>query len=99
MKLIINDKEIELPDWVVEGIRNAPSIHDIVKTQPMTVGDDYDGPEFPLRYVEDQYGKECDEPHCHGTFQETTSMDDMSGILHCTLCGKRVDRYVDAAKD
>ena len=27
-----------------------------------------------------------------GTYQETSQMDDMDGVLHCTNCGMKIDR-------
>lgn len=40
----------------------------------------------------DQTGETCD--HCgKGTYQETTINDDLDGVLHCTECGEKTDRY------
>jgi len=40
----------------------------------------------------DMTGKKCTT--CKkGTYQETSQMDDMDGVLHCTNCGKKIKRY------
>lgn len=40
----------------------------------------------------DMTGEACD---CgNGTFIETSVIDDINGILHCSSCGKVTDRYV-----
>jgi hypothetical protein len=42
--------------------------------------------------TKDLTGKKCTD--CKkGTYQETSIHDDMDGVLHCTSCRKRVDRY------
>jgi len=41
----------------------------------------------------DNKGNTCE--HCgKGTYQETSIHDDMDGVLHCTECGVRVERYI-----
>ena len=43
----------------------------------------------------DMKGKKCTS--CKkGTYQETSQMDDMDGVVHCTKCGKGVKRHQSA---
>ena len=43
----------------------------------------------------DMKGKKCTS--CKkGTYQETSQMDDMDGVIHCTKCGKGVKRHQKA---
>lgn len=40
----------------------------------------------------DRTNKKCSE--CgKGKYKETSMMDDIDGVLHCTNCGSRVKRY------
>jgi hypothetical protein len=39
-------------------------------------------------------GKKC--TNCKkGKYGETSQLDDLEGVLHCTNCGEKTDRYVD----
>lgn len=41
----------------------------------------------------DNKGTKCTTKGCIGTFEETSVQDDWNGLLHCTVCGKRISRH------
>lgn len=43
--------------------------------------------------VTDMTGKKCKKKGCGGKYKETSQMDDMDGVLHCSKCNDRVQRY------
>lgn len=46
----------------------------------------------------DRTGKKCTK--CKkGKYHETTQMDDMDGVLHCTNCNHRIDRWSKTVKE
>jgi hypothetical protein len=46
----------------------------------------------------DMKGKKCGK--CKkGTYQETSQMDDMDGVLHCDKCGSETKRHKSQAKE
>ena len=47
-----------------------------------------------LTEVADMKGQKCQK--CKkGTYQETSQLDDMDGVVHCTKCGHRTKRHPD----
>jgi hypothetical protein len=46
----------------------------------------------------DMTGKKCTK--CNkGKYHETSHMDDMDGVLHCTKCNHQVDRWKNTVKE
>ena len=43
--------------------------------------------------IVDMTGQNCVVPVCKGRYQEQSIHDDMDGVLHCTKCRTRVERY------
>ncbi len=43
--------------------------------------------------VTDMTGKKCKNKGCKGNYKETSQMDDMDGVLHCSKCGEKIQRY------
>lgn len=47
----------------------------------------------PYSYT-DLTGASCKSKRCSGRYIETSIFDDIDGVLHCSVCGRRVERYV-----
>jgi len=45
----------------------------------------------------DMMGKKC-KTCGKGVYKETSHMDDMKGVLHCSKCGAEINRYMDSKK-
>lgn len=62
MKFLINDKIIEIPDNIIEAIRSAPSLAEIMAVQPMSAPIEEGGVHICMFYLShaDKNGKcEC----------------------------------------
>ena len=47
----------------------------------------------PYNNIVDMSDKPCIDG-CGGVYREASILDDLYGDLHCTVCNKRVDRYI-----
>jgi hypothetical protein len=57
-----------------------------------------EGESSSLNEVEvDMMGKKC-KTCGKGVYRETSQMDDMKGVLHCSKCGAETERYIDSTK-